>query len=244
MSRSFGKARYVATILVTCSVVVALDCAKNVSPRPATNWLPDGVINDTLDFQRKIAAYPVSSGPHHMQRKSKCFLDLFCSRIDVKIEALGNTVAIDPPHPPAHGLPVAHLANADPKKTERVFGMLPSTQADYYLWVDRKDATHTRWTLLQVSHTENSVIAADPADLRPCHRRAPNAKAVPDADFADEKYEGPCDVEFRAAAAKGMQASLLSMPVLGAALARVGAFVSNELRTQGGWIECSNGCCT
>jgi hypothetical protein len=244
MSRSSGRACDVATWLAICSLIAVIGCAKNLSPPTRENRLPDGLINDTLDFQKKIAPYSVSVPPHVRKRKAKCFLSL-CSRIDVSIQAMGNTVAIDPNEGPTSGLPVAHLVNLDKKKTERFFGLLPGAKADYYLWVDRKhNSKHAQWTLVQVSHTENSVIAAEPADLNRCHAYTTSMRAVPDADFTEYKYDGPCTVPLPREEAKVSQASLFPLPVLGALLVHVATFLDTALRSDGGWIECSNGCCT
>lgn len=244
MSRSSATARKVGRWSVICSVIAALACVKGLAPPDPNNQLPDGVTNDTLAFQKKIAQYPLSTTSHERPRKAKCFLSL-CSRIDVRIEAMGNTLAIDPDSAPASGLPVAHLVNLDNKKTERFYGLLPGTQAEYYLWVDRKAGSNkARWTLLQVSHTANSVTAAAPTDLTLCHKRelgAPPPK--PDADFAEYRDDGPCDVPLPAEL-KVSQASLFPLPVFGAFLAHVAAVLSNGFELEGGWIECSNGCCT
>ncbi len=244
MSRSSATAREVGRWSVICSVIAALACVKSLAPPDPKNQLPDGVTNDTLDFRKKIASYPVSTTSHERPRRAKCFLSL-CSRIDVRIEAMGNTVAIDPDNAPASGLPVAHLVNLDKTKTERFYGLLPGTQAEYYLWVDRKAGSNkARWTLLQVSHTANSVTAAVPTDLTLCHKRKPGLPPKSDADFAESTdYNKPCDVALPADL-KVSRASAFPTPVFGAFLAHVAAVLSDGFRMEGGWIECSNGCCT
>jgi hypothetical protein len=246
MVRTAGTTRDVQRWLVMiCSVIGALGCAKSISPPAPANPLPDGVISDTLDFQKKIAPYGVSSTPHHRQREAMCFLKL-CSRIDVRIEAMGNTNAIDPDNAPTHGLPVAHLHNHDKNRTERSMGLLPGTQAEYYLWVDRKPggSNHARWTLLQVSHTSNSVTAAEPADLNLCHKRERGVQPTSDADFTEYRYHGPCNVPPPAVGLKVSQSSLFPSASFGAVLAHVVDFLAAALQTEGGWIDCNNGCCT
>ena len=247
MSRPSGTARDVQRWLVMiCSVFGALGCGKSMLPPSPSNPLPDGVISDTLDFQHKIAAFTASPAPHDRQRKAKCFLSL-CSRIDVRIEAMGTTSQIDPYNAPPHGLPVAHLHNYDKERTERFFGLLPGAQAEYYLWVDRKPggSNQARWTLLQVSHTSNSVTAAVPADLNLCHLRKPGVKPTSDADFIEDRYhDEPCDAPLPAAVPKVSQSSLFPAPVFAAVLAHVVNFLQSEFQTGGGWIDCNNGCCT
>jgi hypothetical protein len=247
MSHPSGTARDVQRWLVMiCSVFGALGCGKSMLPPSPSNPLPDGVISDTLDFQHKIAAFRASPDSHDRQRKAKCFLSL-CSRIDVRIEAMGNTSEIDPRNAPPHGLPVAHLHNYDKKRTERFFGLLPGAQAEYYLWVDRKPggSNQARWTLLQVSHTSNSITAAVPADLNLCHLRKPGAKPISDADFIEDKYhDEPCDVSLAAAGAKMKQSSLFSSLAFSTVLAHVVYLLQSAFQTEGGWIDCNNGCCT
>src|SRR5258705_687944 len=85
--------------------------------------------------------------PYDRARPGTCRLCV----VIVRIEALGNTTAIDPNNAPAGGVPVARMQNLDPTDTEAWYGLEPNTRYVYYLWVDRKPhSTKARWTVVRV----------------------------------------------------------------------------------------------
>jgi hypothetical protein len=222
------------------SVIVSLGCATEmeVPPPNPSNPLPKGVQAKGADFRAQIGPY-TAANPHDRDRKAKC---LFCSKINVHIEALGNTPDIKPYSPPAIGRPVAHLVNTDKKKIEKYYGLLPQDQAEYYLWVDAKSKTQAQWTLLQLSHITDSVYAGLPAALNYCHKDS--VTYAPDADFAEYRKDGACNVPIPAASPSVSQASLMSTSAFVALLQRALALLTALAPNGGGWISCSNGCCT
>jgi hypothetical protein len=230
--------------LVISSAIVALGCGPELDPPDPSNPLPSGVQSDTGKYRQQVAQFPMNRNSHTRHRKAKCFLGL-CSGVDVSIEALGNTLAIDPENGPETAVAVAHLVNLDKKKTEKFYGLLPGDQAEYDLWVDRRaGSTKAQWTLVQRSLTNGSVTAAKPRDLNYCHLRGPNDTAVSDADFADNQSHGKCDFRISESAQKVSRASLFSAPVFSAFLAQISAALAQFSEIQGGWIDCANGCCT
>lgn len=221
------------------SSVVLLGCARAIEmPSPnRANPLPPGVEPKGADFLRQIARFAPSNIPHDRERRAKCVL---CSKIKVRIVGLGDTYTIDPHNPPSTGQPVAHLTNLHPTKIEKYYGLLPGAQADYYLWVDAKSPTQARWTLLELNHTTDSVYAAPPADLNYCVKYA-TPKNVSEADFTEYKHRS-CNVELPDSPAKVTEASILTSQFV--AVLKNAVAVLFLAAGGGGWISCSNGCCT
>ena len=239
MSCARATARDIGRWFVFSSVIVSLGCARGtqMSPPNPSNPLPPGVQAKGADFLKQVAPY-TSKNPHERDRTAKSF---FPSKTKVLIEALGNTYDIKPNNPPATGRPVAHLVNLG-KKTEKYYGLLPQAEAEYYLWVDSKSPSQARWTLLELSHVTDSVYAALPADLNYCHKYT-SGTPVSDADFAEARKAGACDVPIKEANPKVSQASLMPTSAFVALLEHAFAFLQVSVATEGGWIYCYNGCC-
>jgi len=225
----------------TCAIV-SLGCMRmaELPPPDPSNPLPRGVERNGADFLKQIDTYKPTNNPHERDRTAKCFLG---SKIKVRIVALGDTYAIEPSNPPNSGRPVAHLVNMDKKHTEKYYGLLPGTQADYYLWVDARSSTQAQWTLLELSHITNSVSAGLPQYLNYCHKYT-EGKPVSEADFAKDRKEGPCDYPIPEANPKVSQASLMPTSAFVALVNHAFAFLQAYALDDGGWIYCNNGCCT
>jgi len=210
-----------------------------VPPPDPSNPLPKDIKSAAeADFLKQIEPYkPVATVNKHDRPADGCFLGM-CPKTKVSIVALGDTYEIDPENPPTVGRPVAHLANMG-DKAEKYYSLLPQSQADYYLWVDAKSPTQAQWTLLELSHVTHTVIAAKPTDLNYCHKYDTQKKS--DADFAEFKHK-ECDWKISEPSAKVSQASLLPTAVI-AVFQNAFAFLA-VASTGGGWISCSNGCCT
>jgi hypothetical protein len=167
--------------------------------------------------------------------------------VNVKIEAIGNTLLIDPDNAPAAGVPVARIENLDPKDVEAMFGFRPGIQALYYLWVDEKPrSTKARWTILQVPMDAGIVTAGYQKDLKLCNHPYKGEIRVSDADFYEYKYEDhPCDAAVSAEKSSVHQASFISIEQFAALVGRVAAFFRGGFTVAGGgWISCNGGCCT
>lgn len=243
MSCARATPRDIGRWFVFSSVIVSLGCVRETQmsqPNPS-NPLPPGVQAKGADFLKQIDPYKAGPNPRIRDREAKCFI--YCSKIQVQIEPLGNTYDIDPSNPPKTGRPVAHLVNLDKKKTEKHYGLLPKDQAEYYLWVDSKSPSQARWTLLELSHVTDSVYAALPTDLNYCHKYT-SGTPVSDADFAEDRKDGACDVPIKEANPKVSQASLIPTSAFVALLEHAFAFLQALASTEGGWIYCYNGCCT
>lgn len=245
MTRSSAAALFFGRLCVVFSAAAAMAChSVGVQGAPsANNPLPNGVDPDPAAFRQSIAAFKPGLG-HTRARDAKCFLGL-CKDVQVRIEAVGNTLSIDPDNAPGAGVPVARLVNFDAKKTEAYYGLKPGTESEYYLWVDSIPRTRkARWTLLEVPLQGGRVLAAKPTELRLCHRRGPNDPKASEADFAENKYDSECTARVATAVSTAHTASILSFRPLIALIDNVIAIALAASSTQGGWIDCSNGCCT
>lgn len=244
MKRPPGTARGVGKLLAISAAFVALGCGTQLDPPDPSNPLPAGVQSDSGRYREQVAQFPMNRNSHTRHRKAKCFLGL-CSGVDVSIEALGNTLAIDPENAPETAVAVAHLVNLDKKKTEKFYGLLPGDRAEYDLWVSRRaGSTKAQWTLVQRSLTSSAVIAAKPRNLNYCHLRGPDVPAVSDADFAANQNHGACDYPIPDSEEKVSRASLFSNSTFSALLGHVTAILLPSTRVGGGWIDCVRGCCT
>lgn len=244
MMPSSGTAREVGKLLAISSAIVAFGCGPQLDPPNPSNPLPPGVQSDTGRYKEQIALLPRGKNSHTRHRKASCFLSL-CSGVDVTIEALGNTLAIDPNNGPDPAVAVAHLVNLDKKKKEKFYGLLPGNEAEYDLWVGRRTGSNkAQWTLVERSLTSNSVTAAKPRNLDYCHLRGPKDPAVSDADFAANQPYGECNYPIPDSAQNVSQASLFPTPVFKALLVHMVTFLAQAYRMNGGWIDCANGCCT
>lgn len=208
---------------------------------PPPDWstpLPPGVSSDAPAFRAQVAGL-VPGRSHNRPRAATCYR---CA-VEVTIEALGDTRRINPDTAPAAGTAVARIVNLDSTDTEARFGFRPGIQAVYYLWVDRKPGLlKARWTVLQVPVGAGKVTAGHQKDLRLCHRYTPSYS---DADFAEFKSHDPCLVAVNAEKSSLSHASLFSTEQLAAFVERLAALVRGELTAaEGGWISCSDGCCT
>jgi hypothetical protein len=121
-------------------------------------------------------------------------------------------------------------------------GAFATAQAEYYLWVDSTPDSKASWTLLELSKVTDSAYAALPKNLNYCHKYT--YAPVSEADFARDRKEGACDIPIPEPNPKVSQASLVSSSVVIALLKHAFAFLTTFAQTDGGWVSCSNGCCT
>jgi len=242
MTGSRRTPRDVRSWLVVCSTIAALGCDRGLAPADASNPAPTGFPADTSAYRERLAQYPLSGNSHTRQRKSKCVtFPLFCSKIDVSIQARGNTLDIKPDTAPASAVPVAHLVNLDKKKTEGYYGLLPGDSAEYDLWVNQKPAsTRAEWRVVGMVKKTGKLVYGGVADLNLCHRRDSTTPPVSDADFAE--YKDPCNYDIDAASSTPSRATL-SWAIIGLVFQHLSAFLTYST-TGGGWIDCSRGCCT
>ena len=251
MPGSKATIRWAESVFAIGLGVVVFACATlgggyTSTDRPAPDaiyGLPPGVNSDAEGFRTQIQPFLAQTrGPAHVRsRRAECFPIDIC-HVGVKIEPIGTTVDISPVTGPAEGRPVVHLVNLDSRR-EKYYKLRDSTQAEYYLWVDRTPVSgKTRWTLLEIPK-HGKVVAAPPTDLNLCnaHPTAPPG----DADFTHYRHPDGCNVPIAAAPPTSTvsYASLVPSSLLTAAVAHLWAMLAFA-SAEGGWIDCNMGCCT
>lgn len=232
----------VRCLVLAVSAAVSSGCARGLSAPLASSPAPPGFPTDTTQYNALLAQYPLS-GPAHVRKR--CAKGLFCSKIDVSIQARGTTSSISPENGPASPVPVAHLVNLDKSKIERYYKLLPGDGVDYNLWVNRKPASnHVEWRIVGRDKITNEFVYGEATDLTYCHKY-PLVEGATDADFADDVINrlGPC-TEPPGTTHLSIKQSSLGLTQLFSWLHIVQEWVLTYSRTGGGWIECSNGCCT
>jgi hypothetical protein len=243
MNRSSAASLAVGRWLAVSLLTTALACATaetNLQPPDPANDLPPGVSKNPAEFRQHVSAFALSGNVHRRGRPGRCPTCL----INISIEAVGDTRLIDPRNGPAQGRAVAHILNLDPTDTEAYYGIQPSSQAEYYLWVDRNPVSgRARWTLLRVPMGAGSVTAGRPRDLRLCRMSEPGEIKTSDADFAENRHPNGCDASLDGDDMKASQASLVPHRIE-ALLGHVTAYLFPPTRIGGGWIDCIRGCCT
>ena len=200
--------------------------------------LPPGVSSNPDSFRKQ---FTLTEGRKHRRDRAGA-----CPGCVVKVEirATNSTVDFAPGTPPPSGRVVAFIQNTDAHINEAYYGFKPSTQADYYFYVDKRpDADSSRITVLEVAKVGTLVVRAGrQKKLEYCHTWAPGYHARPDADFLE--YKEPCTVISSTAKSKVQMASLLSFSsVSGFALGGAVALQAAMLVSEGGWIDCNSGCC-
>jgi hypothetical protein len=233
------------------SVATIMACATRptaeVLPPDPKNPLPVGVDQDPGIFRQTLSRYHLGGGQTR-NRTASCF---HCDDVAVRIEAVGNTLDIDPNPstlaPADFGVPVAHLVNLDEKKGEKYYGLKPRKNAEYYLWVDGNRATHAwQWTLVEVPMVAGKVTAGVPVPFGYCNpHEATDPPPSSQADFAEYRHNGMCSAKGPAAPVGVTNLSMMTWQPLVNAIERVIGLINGDfLEAEGGWIECTYGCCT
>jgi hypothetical protein len=207
-----------------------------------TGPLPDGVPSDPTSFRKQVASLHLASGHRHVRPRSGV-----CPKrcvIQVEITSLGKQIIVDATKGPRPGKPVARIRNRDSKNVEYVYQLLPYSQAEYFVWIDRMPSTDKpRLTLIEVPRgPRDSVknVYQKAIDSCPPHRAYSDAKRrYPDADFKD------CN-ERHAALELPRRDSDRPQMVFASALPERQAVRSEQdqyLLQLPLWIRCMSGCC-
>ena len=246
MIRSWATSRAVEKWLVAAPLLLLLACAgvQPVTVAPGMEYsgdwntpLPPGVSSNPDSFRKQ---FTVTSGIKHRRERAGACPGCI---VEVEIQAINSASDFAPGSPPPSGRAVAFIQNTDSHITEAYYGFRPSTQADYYFWVDKRpDADSSRMTVLEVPKVGTLVVRAGrQKNLEYCHIYPPGHHA-PDADFLE--YKPPCTAISSTAKSKIIVASLLSSStVTGFAVGGAAALQTAMMSSQGGWIDCNSGCC-
>ena len=262
MTRSLARHR-TAGKWITIGSVFALNCTQPpaVGKGPqldiraqdiyADDWatpLPEGVDANPDTFRANLTRYDDSV-------RAQSYVRLRAGRdcggcvISVRITTLGNTRRIDPDKPPPRpGRPVAHIKNLDRSVVEAYFGLKPGSDADYFLWIDRRRdrPDSARITLVEVPRLLRSPVRAGrQKNLVICNQYPHGTDTYQGADFVEYRHPEGClyPSPYRGYA-KG-SASLLSSHIFSRIFTRVAElFRPSTMISGGGWIDCNSGCCT
>ena len=213
---------------------------------PPDDWdadLPAGVSPNPGDFLHAVAPDSPRDTVHDRARPGRCAM--LCT-VNVRIRTLGQTGDIDAGNGPDVGRAIARIENLDPTDVEALFGFRPSTEAQYFFWVDRNPTTRrARFTALWVPRTGN-VRAGHQKDLILCHPRRPGYAGVSEVDFYEYKHMvgEPCSAPGADKTSRVSEASLFSVRPFLALYERVKELIGGERTADGAWIDCNSGCCT
>lgn len=223
-------------------------CTSAGVPRPPvlSDNLPTGVERDASQFRRQLARF-YGKPTHQRTRRAICHNGTLGCGVEIEIQVDGVQLP-DPAVPPAAGYAIARLTNLDRRDTEEYYHLVPSSRAEYFVWIDAMPGMRrTRWTLLYVPAGSGNVQTAFTKALVRCH--AGDGKPYPvNVDFTEFKWHPPgtvCGETTYSVAPRSVSlASVFSVPPLAALIRRVSALVSGgATRPNGIWFEC-NGCCT
>jgi len=232
MTRSVGRSCCPRWWFVACCALTAIGCSPELEPPNATNARIAGLPSDSASYVARVAQFRAAQFQPR-KRKAKCFLSL-CKRFDVEIAALGTPSQIDPENGPEEPVAVASLHNPDTEKTEKYYGIEPGGR--YELWVGRKSSSDHRtvWQLVGLA-PHGLVVAGELRDLTYCHK-PPFTHAL-HADFA-EYVDGKCTAPKAEVTKAGLSFSVTTL------FSGLLSAMFGDDRRAGGWIDCSNGCCT
>jgi hypothetical protein len=239
MIRSRTIPRAVGNLTTFALAIFTLGCDPDISTQTWTTPLPPGVSSVPTTFQQGIGAF-VPLGQRRVRvRNATCE---GCT-VEVAIQAIYNTRTLRPDSAPATGVAVARIQNLDSAKIEAFYGFKPNSQAEYYLWFDKRtDSDSARFTVLEVPIAGGTVRAGHQTNAGYCHIHPPGYAGPPDADFLE--YKPPCTVA--AAVAGGISTASVAAPgPVGRLFARIAAMVrAPPAAPQRAWIDCNSGCCT
>ncbi len=238
----------VQSIALSISLLSALalqGCQTQPRPtneRPAVVDLPRaGERTDLAAFRSRLAGF--YRGPLHTRtRRAICPGTRGCVA-EVTIQAVGRSLDIHPLRGPNPGRIVAHIRNLDSEHRTEMFSLKPSTQAEYYLYIDADPAGAARWNLLEVPVGPSGTIA------RMVQENVVSCPAIPEhapAPYSDVDF-ARCGEHAYSSPYKG--AGLLANGAFGSLLSRIAdrfhtASPAASALESGKWYWCPNGCCT
>lgn len=227
--------------LAFLAVAAVLTCGPYppLPPPPPAGPLPPGVSSDPAQFRQQVSG--LTRGQTHIRSRPGRCLNGGCT-VEIEIEVLG-TVIPNPNDAPDQGFAYANIRNMDASDEEAKYRLDPTTQADYYIWMDSLPGFNkTRWTLLRVPKRGGNVENKFSRTLTECH---PGPPAL-DVDFAEYKHPrgSPCRVAMDDVDPGVNLASSFSSAPFAPLLKRIAALVSDRAgAAPGAWFGCGTGCC-
>lgn len=202
-----------------------------------TGPLPDGVPSDPTAFRKRIASLNLALGRQHIRPRSGVCQNRCV--IQVEIRSLGTTTNVDTAKGPRPGKPVARIRNRDRRIVEYVYQLLPYSQAEYFVWIDRTPSTdHSRLTLLEVPRGDRGTVKnVYQKALEACS--PPHKPSYSDADFRDCK-EAHAMLELPGRDSDRPQTAFASASPRGQAVQSLQTPYLLQLPL---WFRCMSGCC-
>jgi hypothetical protein len=248
MSYHRSAAKSIALISSLVTAVTVEGCHPQPTPpdeRPAEIDLPKAGESINLDrFRTQLAGF--YRGPlHRHTRRAVCAAPRPGAPgcvAEVTIQAIGKSMDIHAKPGPMPGRIVGHIRNTDPEHTTEMYSLRPSSQAEYYLYIDR-GPSGARWNLLEVPTRPFGPIGRVVLDSVTECNDGPGHEPLPeysDVDFSKcgEHYPSPYK-----------RAGILGNQVLPAFFSSIASRLRAPLPAAstieaGSWYKCPTGCCT
>lgn len=196
---------------------------------------------DLNRFRSQLAGF--YRGPLHTHtRRAVCSGPRGCVA-EVTIQAVGRSKDIDPRMGPNPGRIVGHIRNTDAEHTTEMYSLKPSSQAEYYLYIDRGPGGAARWNLVEVPAGPSGAISKVVQDsVKPCNElsgREPPPQ-YSDVDFARCGEHYPPGYK-----AAGIFGNEVLTTFFSSIVSRFRApSPAASTIEAGSWYKCPTGCCT
>jgi hypothetical protein len=236
----------IALISVFLSAVALAGCRTRPrytdDERPAEINLPRAGVRADLDsFRTQLDGF--YRGPIHTHtRRAVCPGTRGCVA-QVTIQAVGRSKDINPGIGPRPGRIVAHILNLDPNHTTEMYSLKPSTQAEYYLYIDAAPSGVARWNILEVPTGRSGTVRRDIQDsVVQCPANSEHgAPPYSDVDFArcgEHRYP----ITYKGAGILGNGAIERLFSTIASRFYTAAPAPSALESTK--WYWCDRGCCT
>lgn len=195
-----------------------------------------------LDAFRAQFAGTYVGPPHVHSRRAICSQPgtTNCTA-EVLIQAYGESKDIMPRKPPKNPRAIAKIYNLDKTDMTEMDGLLPSSKAEYVVYIDDDGSGNARWNLLEVPVGRYGSIRRKPQkNLTEC----PNVPGHPAPPYSDVDFSecGEHPLVDRRYTMAGFIPVGWAEPLLSKIVSH---FKRSSIRVEPGeWMYCPSGCCT
>lgn len=210
--------------------------------RPAEIDLHKSLESTDLNaFRAQLAGF--YRGPLHTRtRRAVCPGSRGCVA-EVTIQAIGRSRDIHPERGPNPGRIVGQIRNLDPEHTTEMYSLRPSSQAEYYLYIDSDSRGAARWNLLEVPVGASGTV-----------RRAVQESVIQCPAIPEHVPPAFSDVDFERCGEHSYPSAYKRAGIFGdGAVTGFFSRIASRFRTPppaasayeaGKWYACPPGCCT
>jgi hypothetical protein len=225
-------------------LIVALACGVQTAPqylteRPAEIRVPQERESINLDAWRADLK-PYSRGPLHTHtRPAICPVTSGTGvcHADVTIQAIGLSRDIHPDTAPRPARVIGQIRNLDPQHMTEMDSLKPSSQADYYVYIDAAPNGRARWNLLEVPNARAGTIRKIvKKEVVQCREKPGFKWSRSDVDFAN------CGDHFLQSVSRSELFTSNGLKRAYSSLA-VRLFPGTVSFPPGTWLGCPGGCC-